>query len=71
MASLYIVDKKYLLGLIDKRAYDRMNNNKAIKTDESQPNIQETMQELTKTAKNIYDLIDKVYNDILVNNGNY
>lgn len=71
MASLYIIDKKYLLGFIDSRAYERMNKNPAIKTSESQPGIVETLTEFTKTVRGFYDIIDKVYEDVQKNNGNY
>ena len=71
MGSLYIVEKKYLLGFIDSRAYERMNKNPAIKTSDSQPGIVETLTEFTKTVRGFYDIIDKVYDDVQKNNGNY
>lgn len=71
IASLYLIDKKYLLGLIDSRAFERMQKNPIIKTDESQPNVQESLNELTKTVKGFYDIIEKLYTDIQENNGNY
>lgn len=67
MASLYIIPKKDLLGFLDDDARKRMQN--LLKISEEASDIRTSMASLNNSVKNFYNLMDKIYQDLLQNNG--
>lgn len=62
LGGLYLVDKKYLLGLIDQDSYTRfIKKTKAYDTD--QPSIDESMEQLNKVVYSFYNIMQKTYMD--------
>lgn len=64
LGGLYLVDRKYLLGFLDKKAYDRAVDQ--LKISDDQPSFVDSSKELTKKVKDFYNLMDKLYSDILI-----
>jgi len=64
LASLYTVDKKYLLGFLDDDAYDRAKIQVGFGDFFSpRPSITESMQNFTDTVTDFYNLLAKLYKD--------
>lgn len=62
IGGLYLVDRKYLLGLIDEDAFQRANNKLKL-INFSQPTLEESMQELNKVIFSLYNIMEKIYTD--------
>lgn len=69
MASLYIMNKNDLLGFLDADSYDRAKLKIKKGLPESNPsNIDAAQTELGKKVFDFYNLVDKIYQDVKVNN---
>lgn len=65
IGSLYIIEKKYLVGLLDDDAFERM---KFEYNFTERADIVSSLNALEASVKNYYNLMDKVYEDIRKNN---
>lgn len=61
LGGLYLVEKKYLLGLIDVDAFNRGAHQ--IQINDTQPGLQESLQKLEDQIKDFYNIMDKIYKD--------
>jgi hypothetical protein len=62
IASLYTISKKSLLGFLDDDAFDRMKEVLSVENEE-RATLQESLEEMTNTVKDFYNLMDKIYSD--------
>ena len=65
IGSLYIIEKKYLVGLLDDDAFERM---KFEYNFTERADITSSLNALEANVKNYYNLMDKVYEDVRKNN---
>lgn len=68
LGALYIMPKEKLIGFLDTDSYARLISNSEYK-DIAQHDFVDTMNSFTATVKDFYNLMDKIYQDILHNNG--
>jgi len=67
MAGLYIMPLDNLLGFLDDDAYDRAK--KTIKLPEVRPSsVNDAITQLSKSVQDMYNLMDKIYNDVSIKN---
>jgi len=70
LASLYTMDKKYLLGFLDEDAYNRCKSQMGFGDFFSpRPTISESMENLTKSVTDFYNLLEKLYENAKDENG--
>lgn len=67
MATLYVMPQNDLLGFLDDDSVTRMNT--ALGSSVSSPGIQTALTSFTSTIKDVYNLMDKIYQDLYQNNG--
>lgn len=60
-AAMWILDIPSLLGLIDVRAFQRMNQDPGLKTNQSQAEIASALQKYLKELSNLYKLVENFY----------
>jgi hypothetical protein len=70
IGSLYILPKKNLLGLLDAVAFERMKNVLSNFAEEKEEDLFVSLDILSKTVKNFYILMDKLYDDLRNKNKN-
>lgn len=68
IASLYIMPMPSLLGLLDDDAFARMNKVLNLKEQPARNTIATSMDDLTQTVKDFYNLMDAFYQDVFKNN---
>lgn len=71
--ALWLIDKKDLIGLLDENARARMKQVPELKQDPdlgSPSGSANAIKAFEKKIKELYELMDKAYQDILLNNGN-
>ena len=65
LASLYTIDKKYLIGFLDDDAFERMKSKYNFT---ERADIVSSITAFEASVKNYYNLMDKVYEDVRKNN---
>jgi hypothetical protein len=70
-SALWLIDIKYLEGLLDDEAFFRAQSTKGIVTTvilpNQRPSIQKCLEEFEKKVKEMYELMEKIYQDLLTN----
>lgn len=62
LAGLYLVDRKYLLGLLDEDAFNRASKKLNI-SDEDKPTIIESIEQLQKIIFDMYNIMQIIYTE--------
>lgn len=68
LGALYIMPKEKLIGFLDSDSYDRLILIPEFKNIQ-QASLQDAMNSLTSTVKDFYNLMDKIYQDLIKNAG--
>jgi hypothetical protein len=69
ISALNVIPKENLLGFLDSDSFARAQNSLPILNGISQTSYETAMNAFSNTVKDFYNLMDKIYNDILDNNG--
>lgn len=68
LGALYIMPKEKLIGFLDFDAYTRLTSISEFK-DIAAATLPDTMESFTSTVKDFYNLMDKIYQDLIKNAG--
>lgn len=69
--ALWIVDRDVLLNLLDDTAVTRMQEDKSLKVDAFTRNVPDSLQKFETKVKEIFELMDKLYQDIRSQNAGF